>query len=338
MKLISLAILLASAAPAANLELVSVKKIWDKGAHNAFTDLVRFKNRWYCTFRESEAHVGGDGIIRVLRSKDGEKWESAALIAETGIDLRDPKFSITPDNRLMIVAGGSVYGETAQNGRVAGISAPSGGRKVLKSRRPRVMFSKDGAHWTAPEKVLTDGEWLWRVTWHGGKAYGVSYNIDKTGWQIALFESLDGLKWTLTVELPVSGRPNETTVRFLANGDAMMLVRREAEDKQAWIGTAKAPYREWKFTPAGFQVGGPNFIQLPDGSIVGGGRDYRGSPKNVTMAGMLTPAAYSPALRLPSGGDNSYPGFVWYKDRLWTSYYSSHEGKTSVYLAKIALR
>ena len=56
------------------------------------------------------------------------------------------------------------------------------------------------------------------------------------------------------------------------------------------------------------------------------------------MAGMLTPAAYSPALRLPSGGDNSYPGFVWYKDRLWTSYYSSHEGKTSVYLAKIALR
>ena len=326
MKLISLAILAASlsvrSGAAANLELVSVKKIWDKGAHNAFTDLVRFKNRWYCTFRESEAHVGGDGIIRVLRSKDGETWESAAAIAEAGVDLRDPKFSITPDNRLMIVAGGSVYG----------------GTKVLKSRRPRVMFSKDGLHWTAPEKVLTDGEWLWRVTWHGGRAYGVSYNIDKTGWQIALFESPDGLKWSLTAELPVSGRPNETTVRFLANGDAMMLVRREAEDKQAWIGTAKAPYRDWKFTPAGVQVGGPNFIQLPDGSIVGGGRDYRGSPKNVTAIGMLTPAAFAPSLTLPSAGDNSYPGFVWYKDRLWASYYSSHEGKTSVYLAKIARR
>ena len=24
--------------------------------------------------------------------------------------------------------------------------------------------------------MLSDGEWLWRVTWHDGKAYGVSYN------------------------------------------------------------------------------------------------------------------------------------------------------------------
>jgi hypothetical protein len=34
-------------------QIVSVKKIWDQGGHNAFTDLIRFNNQWFCTFRES---------------------------------------------------------------------------------------------------------------------------------------------------------------------------------------------------------------------------------------------------------------------------------------------
>ena len=42
-----------------------------------------------------------------------------------------------------------------------------------------------------------------------------------------------------------------------------------------------------------------------------------------------------PLLRLPSGGDTSYPGMVWHNDQLWISYYSSHEEKTSIYLAKV---
>jgi hypothetical protein len=45
----------------------------------------------------------------VLVSSDGQQWASAALVDESGVDLRDPKFSVTPDDRLMIVAGGSVY-------------------------------------------------------------------------------------------------------------------------------------------------------------------------------------------------------------------------------------
>ena len=60
--------------------IVSVERIWDAGAHNAFTDLIRWRDRWYCTFREGDDHVGGDGRIRVLVSADGERWTSAALI------------------------------------------------------------------------------------------------------------------------------------------------------------------------------------------------------------------------------------------------------------------
>src|SRR6188472_116847 len=86
---------------AADPQIVSVKKIWNEGSHNAFTDLIRFNNKWFCTFRESEAHVGGNGKLRVIVSDDGETWTSAALLAEDGIDLRDPKLSITRDGRLM---------------------------------------------------------------------------------------------------------------------------------------------------------------------------------------------------------------------------------------------
>ena len=42
-------------------------------------------------------------------------------------------------------------------------------------------------------------------------------------------------------------------------------------------------------------------------------------------------------LQLPSGGDCSYPGMVWHDGLLWLSYYSSHEGRTGVYLAKVRL-
>ena len=307
---------------AAGLELLSTQMIWDKGDHNAFTDLIRYKGRWICTFRESEAHVGGDGKLRVLESKDGEKWNSAALIAEAGTDLRDPKLSIARDGRLMIVAGGSIYG----------------GTKSLKQRQPRVMFSTDAKRWTSPRRILSEGEWLWRVTWRSGRAYGVSYSTpaDKQDWIVTLFESPDGVSWTKLTQLDVPGKPNETTVRFLKNGDMMALVRCEAPENLARIGLSKAPYKHWTWTSANHAIGGPNFIQLPSGLLVASGRDYRAKPIYSTGAGFLSAAeGYRPALRLPSGGDTSYAGMVWRNGLLWMSYYSSHEGKGKIYLAKV---
>lgn len=323
---------------AADPGLVSVEKIWDKGSHNAFTDLIRWHDKWYCTFRESDAHVGGDGKLRVLESNDGKTWESAALIAEEGVDLRDPKLSITPDNRLMIVGGGSIYN----------------GTKTLKGRRPRVTFSKDGHEWSAPTPVLTEGEWLWRVTWHDGKAYGISYDAGArttpaakaaaaTGkvepgaadWKLKLFVSNDGVKYDLVTHLDVPGNPNESTVRFLPNGEMIALVRREAGSKLAWIGHSQAPYTEWTWTETKHQVGGPNFIRIPNGELWAAGRSYPGGAK--TVVARMTTDSYEPVLTLPSGGDTSYPGLVFHDGLLWMSYYSSHEKKSSIYLAKIKL-
>lgn len=324
----------AEAAP----ELVSVARIWDQAPHNAFTDLIRWRDTWYCTFREAEGHVGGDGKLRVLRSADGRQWESAALLTETGIDLRDPKLSITPDDRLMIVAGGSVY-----EGR------------TLKGRQPRVAFSADGTHWTPTQRVLEEGEWLWRVTWHRGTAYGVSYNASarstpaaqeaaRSGvvppgaadWKLKLVASEDGLNWRLVTHLDVPGHPNETTLRFLLDDEMIALVRREGGNTCGWIGRSRPPYTQWTWKETQHRLGGPNFIRLPDGSLWAASRSYPGGAKTV-LARMTPEGEYSPVLTLPSGGDTSYAGLVWHDGLLWMSYYASHEGKSAVYLAQIRL-
>ena len=87
----------------------------------------------------------------------------------------------------------------------------------------------------------------------------------------------------------------------------------------------------WRETPQ--QIGGPNFIRLPDGALWASGRSYPGGPK--TAVGRLTlDGVYDPALTLPSGGDSSYAGMVWRDGLLWVSYYASHEGKTAIYLAR----
>lgn len=299
-------------------KIVSVQKIWDEAPHNAFTDLIRFQDKWYCTFREGRGHVGGDGKLRVLTSTDGGKWESAALLAEKGIDLRDPKLSITPDKRLMIVAGGSIY----QNKKFIG-------------RQPRVAFSKNGRNWTHTQRVLVEGEWLWRVTWHDGRAYGVSRSLPtgKEDSVATLWTSRDGLHYELITQLDVPDRANETTLRFLPDGKMLALVRREKGNQRGWIGTSSRPYKQWKWHETEHRLGGPNFIRLPNGSLWAASRSYVGSAK--TVLARFGSDVYEPILTLPSGGDCSYPGLAWHDGILWMSYYSSHEGKSSIYLAKI---
>jgi hypothetical protein len=51
----------------------------------------------------------------------------------------------------------------------------------------------------------------------------------------------------------------------------------------------------------------------------------------------LTDKTLTPILELPSGGDCSYPGMVFHEGHLFVSYYSSHEGKASIYIAKIKI-
>lgn len=301
-------------------EIVSVERIWDYAPHNAFTDLIRFKDHWYCTFREGRGHVSPDGALRVLVSPDGKEWKSAALITSALGDLRDPKITVRPDNRLMLTSAVALSGDSPYK------------------HRSLAWFSADGADWGEPVSIGHPNLWLWRVTWHKGAAYSVGYAT--AGQKFArLYRSTNGVQFTPLVDrLFEEGYPNESSMVFLKDDTAYCLLRRDDEGAVAMLGTARPPYREWTWKPLNVRFGGPHMLRLPDGRFLAAGRLYDGKVR--TALCWLDPekAVLREFLPLPSGGDTSYPGLVLHKGQLWVSYYSSHEGRTSIYLARVKLR
>jgi hypothetical protein len=298
---------------------VDVRRIWDAAPHNAFTDLLRYKERWWCVFREGKTHVSPDGVLRVLSSADGDAWESASLVTLEGADLRDAKVVVAPDGRLML-NGAAAY--------------PKGSPVAYQTF---AWYSEDGKRWSEPVKIGEPEFWLWRVTWHEGKAYGVGYGC-KDPKVARLYASADGKAWeTRVTTLFAEGYPNESSILFQPDGTALCLLRREEGKATAQLGAAKAPYSEWAWKDLGVRFGGPQLLRLADGRIVAAGRRYDGGVR--TSLHWLDPekGALTEFLKLPSGGDTSYPGLVWHDGLLWVSYYSSHEGKTSIYRAKVKL-
>ncbi len=155
-------------------KLLQVNKIWGEKPHNAFTDLIRWHDRWYCAFREAQNHVGTQGQLRIITSADGEHWESAAALTDPTYDLRDANLSIMPDGRLMAIGGAQLADGTK---RKTGTFA---------------SYSKDGTEWTTPAIILPVGRWMWGATWHDGTAWGVSYGAPERHGINSLMTSKDG--------------------------------------------------------------------------------------------------------------------------------------------------
>ena len=312
-----------------------VECIWDH-EYSAFPSIARYQDALYVSFREGVSHIFDEngiaaGKTRILRSTDGEHWESVALLEKEGYDLRDPKLSVTADGRLMVIQGGSVYVD-----------------KKLLRRIPQVSFSTDGRTFSDPEPVdypIPDGfAWFWRMTWHEGTGYTVSYG-EPGGTGLELLKTADGLHFEKITGIELDGFPNETTVRFLPDGKMALLIRREKEDKKACLGISEPPYTDWTLKPLPFQIGGPELAVLPDGSLVAGGRAYfeDGEMKTCLWRGNEE-GDFEPWMTLPSGGDNSYPGFLIEDGQLNVVYYSSHEltfpdgrPRAGIYLARIPL-
>jgi hypothetical protein len=316
-------------------ETMDIRRIWDRADHNAFTDITFFKNKLYVVFREGDGHIPnkdntGNGIIRVLSSVDGEYWESAAEIRLEGIDLRDPKITVTPRNRLMVLMGGSKYDQRELQGIQTYISTsdPNGAR-----------FS-DPEPVEIDERIKSDFDWIWRVTWQDKTGYGVLYQPFADGEKgktkaYLVSTNRQGKEYELVTELDIDGNPSEATIRFFSGGEMVILVRRGGGDKMGMLGTSKAPYTDWEWQKLNFELGGPNFDRIPINKILIATRlkDDNGSYTALVLG--EKGKEFKEVMRLPSGGDTSYAGMFTISGFVWLSYYSSHEEKTSIYFARI---
>ncbi|RYD81068.1 MAG: exo-alpha-sialidase [Sphingobacteriales bacterium] len=294
-----------------------VKKIWSDAPHNAFTDLEFYKGYWYCVFREAPTHFSkdGNGQIRIIRSADTETWTSVNIISDNYFDLRDPKITVTPKGRLMVNY----------------FCLPLADTLLPQIAESRMVLSDDGEKWSSPRALNLKNELAWRIKWYKGNAYTISY---QNNGGVILYKSANGVNFKQVCKLPLKGNPNEATIEFMPNGRMVAIIREEEKPNRTYIGYSEPPYTNWKFTESPKFAGGPNMIKLPDNNLLATFRQYDNGAGKLWL-GKIENNILTEITELKSDGDCGYAGMFWKDDALWLSYYSTHEKKTNIYLAKI---
>lgn len=306
-----------------SVKVTNVRQVFDNGEHNAFTDLVRFRDDYYLAFRSCpDGHmVHPSASVIVLTSKDLKSWRQVHRFQVKTRDTRDPHFLVFK-NRLFLYTGTWYSGETS----------PPIGDYDLNLHLGYAVHSDDGSAWSDPVMLEgTFGHYIWRANEFDGIAYlcgrrkhGFDVRPRGAGAEVesAMLESEDGLVWkTRSLFQRVDG--DETAFQFSADGDALAVARRGRG--HAELLKSNPPYTTWVRQDLGRYVGGPLLAAWADRWLVGGRKitPNRG-PK--TALYWLEDDQLSEFAELPSGGDNSYPGFLELgPTRAVVSWYSSHQ-------------
>jgi len=318
---------------AKSYEGITSTRIWDKAGHSAFTSLIRFNEYFYCAFREGVSHVGDGGVIRIIKSKDGLYWETAEVLqlksSGASIDLRDPKLSVTPDNRIMIIVDGEFYRGGAVSSRRPYISySDTNGENFSELMKSNVYYPT--------ENMLSDSSfWMWSLFNHKATYYAFDYLC------FTLFKSSDVGKTFYPIKrLDYEGigeKPSETALYIDSTDKMYAFIRRT--NANGYLGTSISPYTDWTYQELDFRLEGQNVIPLNNNSFIVGTRRFDENNINPQAAIYVTDleGKIKKEFILPSSGDCSYPGMILDKSFLWISYYSSHEGRTSIYFTKIPL-
>lgn len=330
----------AGAEPKVRVE--NIRRAFHNGEHNAFTDLIRWRDRFWLTFRSCpDGHqVAASASVIVLSSKDAKTWREEQRFSVPQRDTRDPHFLSFKDK--LFVYTGTWY---------AGDGVLPREQYEINQHLGYAVWTGDGQTWEGPLQLEgTYGHYIWRAAAQGDTAYlcgrrkaGFSESESGRGgspiMQGALLVSDDGLIWRYR-SLFQETLGNETAFLFGANGSLTALSRQGADESQ--LARARPPYVDWKRTKLPAYIGGPLLAEWGGRQVVGGRRTTDAGPK--TTLYWLVNDALVPFAELPSGGDNSYPGFVTLDDgRGLVSWYSSHEKNdkgvsiTAIYLAELAI-
>ena len=324
--------------------VVAVRRVHHNGEHNAFTDLCRFRDRFFLTFRSCpDGHpVHPTSSIIVLSSDDAANWEQVCRFGVPKRDTRDPHF-LTFRDRLFVYTGTWYCGDRS----------PTREERDLNQHLGYAVWTTDGRQWNGPMMLEgTYGHYIWRAATYGGKAYLCGRRkrefVHTSGGgpepreltESAMLESDDGLIWKKTA-LFQERDGDETAFLFGPDGSVLAVARRTPGNAQ--LCRSLPPYEEWERVDLGQHVGGPLLARWGERYVVGGRKVE--TTERVTALYWLENDELQQFAELPSGGDNSYPGLVQLSPtRSLVSYYSSHEvdenGEvmTAIYLAELENR
>ena len=323
------------------VRVTSVRRVFDNGEHNAFTDLVRYRGRYYLAFRSCpDGHgVHPTSLIVVLASDDLGTWRQVHRFSVPKRDTRDPHFLVFGD-KLFVYTGCWYCGDHSPK------------RYEINEHLGYAAWTEDGQSWHGPKMLEgTYGHYIWRAAARDGRAYlcgrrkrefaRTSSRAERDPLiESAMLVSDDGLIWRYHALFQES-YGDETAFLFEPDG-TVVAVARSGGGRNAVLCRAPKPYQQWSRRDLGRYIGGPMLVRWGDRYFVGGRKTAGGPP--VTTFYWLNNGRLHEALTLPSGGDNSYPGFVELSPtRAVVSYYSSHEKdnrgrtRTAIYLAELEL-
>lgn len=308
--------------PIVNGEKISYYKVWDEAPHNAFTSLCYFKNKFFLTFREGSEHASKDGRIRVIKSNKGYLFEEDTLFRDSSFDLRDPKIMNYQDSLLYLI-----YCKADRE------------RRIIQTA---LRVSADGVNWSE-EIIYNEGNkwWLWSLTNYKKRIIFTAYNY---------FDSRLNRLYELNIEdrnrflvakdsLFDQYYPGEASMALSSDGDTAFCAIRTGYNMPSVLGYSvkSDSLKKWSWkTDNYFIAGGPLLINLKDiGMLL-----LTRNEKNQLGVYSINSKTLSKKLIfvLPSGGDNGYAGYAVVGQKIYFSYYSSHEGnKARIYVAAMEL-
>lgn len=308
-------------------QLLGVQRIYGDGRHNAFTDLLRWRDHYYLCFRTSETHgIEPPGDILVLRSADLEAWETCGRMSTAGDD-RDPKLLDMGDR--LAVTFGTWYPRWS-----AGSLANEPYDLIS-----HVCCSHDGTSWSAPRQMWGPNYWLWRLFRDAGGVLCPAYHFPKRGGArasrtIHLLRSTDLLDWQF-VTVMRAGIDGGEPALFQPAPDTLRCVLRAVEpDNHSWLGRSAAPYTQWQWSDLGVMIHAPVVLQVGERWIVAGRSQEQDLPPGAveptgshhTSVWELQDDGIEHLLTVPSAGDCSYCGLAHGPaGEVLMSYYSQHE-------------
>ncbi len=323
------------------VKVTNIRRAFHNGEHNAFTDLVRFRDMFYLTFRSCpDGHmVHPTASIIVLRSPDAVSWQQVHRFDVHLRDTRDPHFLVFQD-RLFIYTGTWYSGKT---------TIPVSDYD-LNLHLGYAAWSDDGQQWHSPVMLEgTFGHYIWRAAAFQGKAYlcgrrkqefEVAARGEGNQVESLMLESDDGLTWRKRAVFQEQ-QGDETAFLFEPDGTILAVGRRGGAPAQ--LLRSLPPYDQWERRELDQYVGGPLLAKWGDRYVVGGRQSTSDRGPKTVMYWLVNDQLH-PFAELPSGGDNSYPGFVALSPtRAIMSWYSSHETDaggqpiTAIYLADLEL-
>ena len=145
------------------VKVTNVRQVFDNGEHNAFTDLVRWQDAYWLTFRSCpDGHmVHPTSSIIVLTSADTRDWKQVHRFSVPKRDTRDPHFLVFKD-QLFVYTGTWYSGDT---------TLPRD-EYDLNKHLGYAAWTGDGVTWKGPRQLEgTYGHYIWRAAAHDGTAY-----------------------------------------------------------------------------------------------------------------------------------------------------------------------